>query len=462
MGFIQKILGTLNKDSLKGDIVISVPEPNVFSERDKNELYRKIIVLLNEILIIKANDKIDKVNELAIIMKQTTDKDIFYVSMGELENILTELSEIEQKLKLSQPPSEHLRKFRDTKEKQIALLEKRISTEKKAKTCSQNVTETQTESFDSQVSDHVQENLSTLEAYKMLKRANELLERANKTTDRNEFYDSINEIKEILMKLSQHEKELPLVGSPSADLKKLEQTENQQIRLLEKRIAKEVSDPYKEYYDRINAEKANNLNISFEDVEKYDMKPFDLKKPFISDGNFTIIELEGENLETAKAAMILVNRLLTPYKDLYLKSLPSKITTGYILNQKLPYSYLRLNPYTYSHLDREYPLLLWLSYYGNEYLYKINFDKDGKVGNCDLQIYNYTVQIEKNNYGLYVKRISETLKRPPFGTKTLYSSKTTNTEVHYSNMNENDIERYARECNAYVIREERKEQNNKK
>lgn len=443
MGFIQKILNVLNKNNLKGNIAISIPEIDILSECGKGEFYQKIIVLLKEILIVKVNAKIDRINELSIIMKETTDKDIFYSSMEEIEGTLTELSTIEQSLNLSRLPSEHLKRFRDSKPRQIAFLEKRISQK-------------------------ANESISIMEAYEMLERAKELSEIVNETVDRNEFFNSIEEIKAILRKLSECEDTLPLIGSPSADLKNLEQMEQSQIKLLEKRILKkkkEISDPYKDYYDRINTEKSNNLNISFEDVEKYDMKPFDLKKPFITDGNFTVIELEGENLEYAKAALLLMNRLLAPFNNLYKKPLPAKITTDYILNQKLPYSHLRLNPYTYSYSDREYPILLWLSYfghYGNEYLYKINFDKAGKVGNCDLQFYNYTVQIRKLENELYVRKISETLKRPPYGTKVLYINKSNRQNIVRTQnlrMNPYDVERYAIECNAYVVREERKEQN---
>ena len=58
-------------------------------------------------------------------------------------------------------------------------------------------------------------NLSILEVEKKLKRSNELANIANKTTDRDEFYRSINEIKDILRELSKYEGELPFIGSPS-------------------------------------------------------------------------------------------------------------------------------------------------------------------------------------------------------------------------------------------------------
>lgn len=63
--------------------------------------------------------------------------------------------------------------------------------------------------------------ISVFEADSMLRRTNELENIANKTTDRDEFYNSINEIKSILRELSKYEGKLPFIGSPSDDLKKL-------------------------------------------------------------------------------------------------------------------------------------------------------------------------------------------------------------------------------------------------
>lgn len=79
--------------------------------------------------------------------------------------------------------------------------------------------------------------ISVLEADSMLRRTNELANIANKTTDRDEFYRSINEIKSISKELSKYEGKLPFIGSPSADLRNLEHMEKSQIELLEKRIA---------------------------------------------------------------------------------------------------------------------------------------------------------------------------------------------------------------------------------
>lgn len=79
--------------------------------------------------------------------------------------------------------------------------------------------------------------LSVYEAEMKLQKTKELASIANKTTDREEFYSSIDEIKAILSELSKYEGELPFIGSPSADLRNLEENKQKQIELLEKRIA---------------------------------------------------------------------------------------------------------------------------------------------------------------------------------------------------------------------------------
>jgi len=96
--------------------------------------------------------------------------------------------------------------------------------------------------------------ISVFEADSMLRRTNELENIANKTTDRDEFYNSINEIKSILRELSKYEGKLPFIGSPSDDLKKLEQMEKSQIELLEKRIAE------KEHHTQSRKNKIHETN----------------------------------------------------------------------------------------------------------------------------------------------------------------------------------------------------------
>ena len=184
MGVIQKILNIFSKNNLKGNIDISIPELDTLIEYNRNEIYQRIITLFNEIFFSKVNAKIDKVNELSIVMNQTIDRDVFYASADEIENILTELSQIEQNLNLSQPPSEHLKRFRLLKNKQISLLEKRISDELNSHLSS----DIPKEDNDLQVSEIFQEELSAIEAYEMLEKANKLSDIANKTNDRDEFF----------------------------------------------------------------------------------------------------------------------------------------------------------------------------------------------------------------------------------------------------------------------------------
>ena len=96
-------------------------------------------------------------------------------------------------------------------------------------------------------------SISVNEADSMLRRTNELANIANKTTNREEFYNSVNEIKSILKELSKYEGKLPFAGSPSADLKTLERTEQKQLELLEQRIAeKERNENF--YYKAQNRE----------------------------------------------------------------------------------------------------------------------------------------------------------------------------------------------------------------
>lgn len=228
----------------------------------------------------------------------------------------------------------------------------------------------------------------------------------------------------------------------------------------------DFSNEYNEYYKRIYDEKENNINISYNDVTKYDKKPFDLNKEFITDGNFTVIELDGENLKIAYETLNFINNIIIPYKNYYSVSLPNQITLEYLYSRKLPHSHLRLRPYTYSMSDNEFPILLWISYsgyYGNEYLYQIYFDKDGEIGYCDLQIFNYTIQIRKDENGLYVRKISVTLKKPPYGTKTLFikkknTNKKNENKIKNKKMSKNEIEMFMVECNAKIAHDEEMEQ----
>lgn len=229
-----------------------------------------------------------------------------------------------------------------------------------------------------------------------------------------------------------------------------------------------------DYYAKIEQQKKNNLQISYRDIEQCNMKPFDLNKPFISDGHFTAIELEGENLEKAYHYLHEVHNILEPFKNLYEDTVfPYKIDTGYVYNNQenhLPISHLRLTPYTATMEENKYPFYLWISCfgdYGAEYLYMIYFNRSGEIEKCDLSLHGYNgarlsyeTKIRRDENGLYVMRINKTLYVEPYGTRTIYPIKDNTDGIKNKpkrNYGEHDIDRYARECNAYVVREERKE-----
>lgn len=238
-----------------------------------------------------------------------------------------------------------------------------------------------------------------------------------------------------------------------------------------------------DYYEKLAQQKKNNLQISYSDIEQYNMKPFDLNKPFISDGDFTAIELEGSNLEKAYKCLDEINEILFPFKNLYERAVfPSKIGVDYAFRDpksSLPVSYLHLTPYTATMKESKYPFFLCLSYfsdYGFDYYYLIYFNQSGTIGKCDLVLHgssgarlSYETKIRRNENGLYVMRINKTIYVEPYGTKIIYHVEDDvkveepipeRNRKPKKTYNEYDIERYARECNAYVVREERKENKN--
>lgn len=133
--------------------------------------------------------------------------------------------------------------------------------------------------------------MSILEANAKLKRTNELANIANKTTDREEFYNSINEIKDILRELTKYEGRFPFTSSPSADLRNLERIEQKQIELLEKRISEKSK----------NAKKLSNSET---DKENQDIK-----------GAYKAVEIQMEK-ETAKIISPLVQKTKKKSNDL--------------------------------------------------------------------------------------------------------------------------------------------------
>ncbi|MBD5556427.1 MAG: hypothetical protein HDQ95_14085 [Roseburia sp.] len=292
--------------------------------------------------------------------------------------------------------------------------------------------------------------------------ANELINEAQDADDKEKFYDYVNEIRLIFSEFLINElHEETITSSDNREQKRA----------------------YDRYYSNINKQKENNLHITYEDVKGYDEKPFDLKGKFISDENFTTIELSGHNLEIAYEYLKEINFLLSPHKNLYEDAeFPEKISIEYDSNRKFPISHLRLMPYTATMKKSKYPLCLWLSSvgdYGTEYIYSVYFNREGDIGQCELSLHgsdgigvSYETKIRRNQYGLYILRISKTLYSPPYGTTTIYHSinnentsisttieNKSNSKPKPKHMSNYEIEQYAKECNAYAIREERKEQN---
>lgn len=280
---------------------------------------------------------------------------------------------------------------------------------------------------------------------------NSLLEIAENTNDREKFYNYINEIKIIFSEFSKEEIKTGNVVLSNRD---------------------DTKSAYEKYNDNIKKQKENNLHITYEDIELYDKKPFDLSGRLISDEHFTAMELAGNNLSIAYKCLQEINRLLLMHKDLYEETeFPKVINTEYMFNRKLPISHLRCIPYTATMRKSKYPLCLWLSNvgdYGTEYIYAIYFDREGNIGQCELSLHgsdgigiSYETKIRRGEGGLYILRINKTLYSPPYGTTTIYHHRDSISANEKPKIkSEYNLERYARECNAYIMREERKEQNN--
>lgn len=113
-------------------------------------------------------------------------------------------------------------------------------------------------------------DMSISEAYVKIDRAKKLAYIANETINREEFYNSINEIEDILTELSKYEHKFKFSYPPSANLRDLRRGRNKQIKLLEKRIAEKEKQAHI-YYDNLNTsnskdcvnlEKNNRININ--------------------------------------------------------------------------------------------------------------------------------------------------------------------------------------------------------
>lgn len=185
-----------------------------------------------------------------------------------------------------------------------------------------------------------------------------------------------------------------------------------------------------QYYRREAHKKENNLNITYQDVAIYDMNPFDLKSPFISDGNFVCIALSDHNLDLAYTYLHAANNLIKPFQKYYKDSiLPNRLKTDTVYNRELPVSHLRLTPYTSTMRKCKYPFYLWLQDFDNHgymYLYKLYFDQHGEWKKRDLSFnsnnstISYQFQIRNDGNENYVRRIDKTLYREPYGTTMLY------------------------------------------
>nr|DAJ23538.1 MAG TPA: hypothetical protein [Caudoviricetes sp.] len=186
-----------------------------------------------------------------------------------------------------------------------------------------------------------------------------------------------------------------------------------------------------QYYKREQIKKENNSNITYQDMVIYDMKPFDLKQPFITDDHFTCIALNDYNLDMAYTYLHNANALIKPFhKHLKNAILPDTIDINYnTIVSKLPVSHLRLTPYTSTMRKCKYPFYLWLQYYGEHgdyYLYRLYFNQSGNFQKGDLSftckkaIISYQIQLRNDGIENYVRRIDRTSYIEPYGTTTLY------------------------------------------
>lgn len=86
----------------------------------------------------------------------------------------------------------------------------------------------------------IEDSDEAIEVYSKIDRAKNLYKIMNATIDKEEFFNSLSELKEILNELMKYEEKYKMVPPPSEDLKYLESVENQQIKLLIKRMGKNI------------------------------------------------------------------------------------------------------------------------------------------------------------------------------------------------------------------------------
>ena len=123
-----------------------------------------------------------------------------------------------------------------------------------------------------------------LEVYSKIDKAKRLSKIMNVTIDKKEFINSLVELKEILNELIKYEEKYDFDPAPSKDLEYLESIENEQIKLLEKRIA--------ERKKKIQGESENSIDSSAQHKEI--LAP----KVIIEETKIEPIKEEAEMLET--------------------------------------------------------------------------------------------------------------------------------------------------------------------
>lgn len=106
-----------------------------------------------------------------------------------------------------------------------------------------------------------------LEVYSKIDKAKQLSKIMNATIDKREFINSLVELKQILNELIKYERKYEFNPAPSKDLEYLESVENEQIELLEKRIAEgEIKNQERIILDEDSQEVIEDIS----DTEKYD------------------------------------------------------------------------------------------------------------------------------------------------------------------------------------------------
>lgn len=196
----------------------------------------------------------------------------------------------------------------------------------------------------------------------------------------------------------------------------------------------EPSPEQKRYQQQLKRESTKgeiNSSISYDDIKKYDMKPFYLDRKIFHGRSWSYILLDNENLKIAYSLFNTINNLLLEYWGFFQSytDMPRNIRTDFdILNQ--PISHIRLTPYTSTKRDCKYPLYLWISSYGEgeiNYRYTIYIKQNGAIGKCDatlnaqnMEQISFQIQIRERNGQLYVRRIDRTRYTEPYGTEILY------------------------------------------